>query len=260
MPGLRDWKNMIDLNGETAIVTGAAQGFGRGIAARLGEAGSNIVIADVQVEKAETTAEELRDDGVTVEVVECDVTDPTSAESLVEATVERFGSVEMLVNNAGGSTIDHFTDLDFDDWSDGVGLNLSGPFNCSKAAAPEMIEHGNGRIVNISSMAGRNVTVHGDPSYTASKWGLIGLSKHAARDLGPEIRVNALCPGGSPTGPLERGVTADDVANGVLFLVSDLAGYVNGTVLEVDGGGNLNERPDYLNKPPEEWPDWLQDQ
>jgi len=251
---------MIDLEGETAIVTGAAQGFGRGIAERLGEVGCNVVIADIQMEKAETTAEELRDDGISVEVVECDVTDPASAEALVEATVDRFGSVEILVNNAGGSTTDHFDDLDYDTWSDGVSLNLSGPFNCTKAVAPVMEEHGNGRIVNISSMAGRNVTVHGNPAYTSSKWGLIGLSKHSARDLGPDVRVNALCPGGGPSGPLERGVTSDDVANGVLMLVSDLADFVNATVLEVDGGGHVNQRPDYLEKPPEEWPDFLQDQ
>lgn len=251
---------MFDFDGETAIVTGAAQGFGRTIAERLGETGSNIVIADVQVEKAERVADELRDEGIAVAVFDCDVTDPAAAQAMVDATVERFGSVEILVNNAGGATSDQFTDLDVAAWLDGLALNLSGPFNCSKAVAPEMLQHGNGRIVNISSMAGRNVTVHGDASYTAAKWGLIGLSKHTARDLGPEVRVNALCPGGGPNGPLDRGVTAADVANGVLFLVSDLADYVNATVLEVDGGGHVNERPDYLDKPPEEWPDFLQDQ
>jgi len=251
---------MIDLEGETAIVTGAAQGFGRGIAERLGAAGCNVVIADIQMEKAETTAAELREEGVEVEVVECDVTEPASAEALVEATVDRFGGVDILVNNAGGSTTDHFTDIDYDTWADGVALNLSGPFNCTKAVAPEMREHGNGRIVNISSMAARNVTVHGNPAYTSSKWGLLGLTKHSARDLGPDVRVNALCPGGGPNGPLERGVTSEDVANGVLLLVSDLADFVNATVLEVDGGGHLNQRPDYLDKPPEEWPEWLQNQ
>ncbi|GGN09256.1 SDR family NAD(P)-dependent oxidoreductase [Halarchaeum nitratireducens] len=251
---------MIDLDGETAIVTGGAQGFGREIATRLGEAGCDVVIADIQVELAEETADDLRADGVDVEVVECDVTDPASAEALVEATVERFGSLEILVNNAGGSSTDHFTDLDYDEWESGISLNLSGPFNCSKAASAEMLEHGNGRIVNISSMAGTNVTVHGNPSYTAAKWGLIGLSKHTARDLGPDVRVNAVCPGGSPNGPLERGVTSEDVADTVLFLVSDLSEYVNATAIELDGGGSLNERPDYLSKPPEEWPEFLQDQ
>jgi len=250
----------IDLDGETAIVTGGAQGFGRGTAELLGRAGCDVVIADVQVEKGETAAEELREEGIETEFVECDVTDPAAAEALVEATVERFGSLEVLVNNAGGSTSDHFDDLDFDTWMDGVSLNLSGPFNCTKAAAPAMREHGNGRIVNISSMAGRNVTVHGNASYTATKWGLIGLSKHTARDLGPDVRVNALCPGGGPNGPLGRGVDRHDVANGVLLLVSDLAGYVDGTVLEVDGAGSLNARPDYLDKPPEEWPEWIKNQ
>ena len=251
---------MIDLQGETAIVTGAAQGFGRAIAERLGNAGANVVVADVQIEKGEQATEELREEGIDSEFVECDVTDPASAEAIVEATVERFGSVEILVNNAGGSTTDHFDDIDAETWLNGIALNLSGPFNMTKAVAPVMHEHGNGRIVNISSMAGRNVTVHGNPAYTSAKWGLIGLSKHSARDLGPDVRINALCPGGGPTGPLDSALTSDDVANGVLFLVSELTGYVNATVLEVDGGGNLNQRPDYLDKPPEEWPDFLQDQ
>ena len=232
---------MIDLSGETAIVTGAAQGFGAAIAARLGEAGANVILADIQVEKGQNTADDVAADGVETLFVECDVTDRDSAEALVEAAQDRFGSVEILVNNAGGSGGETFQEIDGDAWQFGLDLNLTGPFNCSKAVMPGMLEHGNGRIVNISSMAGRNVTVNGNPSYTASKWGLIGLTKHAARDLGPEIRVNALCPGGSPRGPMGRFVEADDVADGVLYLASDLSEFVDGTVLEVEGGGHLNQ-------------------
>lgn len=238
---------MIDLSGETAIVTGAAQGFGAEIANRLGEAGANVVLADVQVEKGQGVADDLADNGVDTLFVECDVTDRESAEALVEAAHDEFGSVEMLVNNAGGAGGETFQEIEEDAWQFGLDLNLTGPFNCSKAVMPGMLEHGNGRIVNISSMAGRNVTVNGNPSYTASKWGLIGLTKHAARDLGPDIRVNALCPGGSPRGPMGRFVEPDDVADGVLFLVSDRSEFVDGTILEVDGGGHLNPSADDLD-------------
>ncbi|MFC6724318.1 SDR family NAD(P)-dependent oxidoreductase [Halobium palmae] len=231
---------MIDLTGETAIVTGAAQGFGAEIANRLGQAGANVVLADVQVEKGRGVADEIAADGVETEFVECDVTDRDAAEAMVERAVDRFGSVEILVNNAGGAGDETFQEIEDDAWQFGLDLNLTGPYNCSKAVMPGMLEHGNGRIVNISSMAGRNVTVNGNPSYTASKWGLIGLTKHAARDLGPDIRVNAVCPGGSPRGPMGRFVEPDDVADGVLFLASDLSEFVDGTILEVDGGGHLN--------------------
>ncbi|WP_336023257.1 SDR family NAD(P)-dependent oxidoreductase [Halobellus salinisoli] len=238
---------MIDLSGETAIVTGAAQGFGAEIATQLGEAGANVVLADVQVEKGQGVAADIADDGAETIFVECDVTDRDSAEALVEAAQERFGTVEILVNNAGGAGGETFQEIEADAWQFGLDLNLTGPFNCSKAVMPGMLEHGNGRIVNISSMAGRNVTVNGNPSYTASKWGLIGLTKHAARDLGPDIRVNALCPGGSPRGPMGRFVEPEDVANGVLYLVSDLSEFVDGTILEVEGGGHLNPSAEDLD-------------
>jgi 3-oxoacyl-[acyl-carrier protein] reductase len=238
---------MIDLSGETAIVTGAAQGFGAETATRLGEAGANVVVVDVQTEKGQGVADDLAQEGVETLFVECDVTDRESVEEMVAAAEERFGSVEILVNNAGGSGGETFQEIDQEAWQFGLDLNLTGPFNCSKAVMPGMLEHGNGRIVNISSMAGRNVTVNGNPSYTASKWGLIGLTKHAARDLGPDIRVNALCPGGSPRGPMGRCVEPEDVANGVLYLVSDLSEFIDGTILEVDGGGHLNPSAEDLD-------------
>lgn len=251
---------MVDLDGETAIVTGAAQGFGRRIAHRLGEAGANVVIADVQNEKAEEVSEELDEKNIPNQVAICDVTDPDAVDQMIDDTVDRFGSIEMLVNNAGGAGSEHTADLELEDWKWIVELNLTGPFICTKAVAEAMSEHGNGRVVNISSMAGRNVTVHGNAAYTSSKWGLLGLTKHTARDFGPDVRVNAICPGGGPSGPLEKPLEASDVADAVLLLVSDLSGFINGTIVEVDGGGHINSRPDYLDKPPEEWPDFIREQ
>lgn len=248
---------MYDLDGDTAIVTGSAQGIGRAIAERLGEDGANVVLADVQEEKATDVAEALDEDGVVAEAIECDVTDPTSTEALAEHVRERFGSIEILVNNAGGGGGGSFTDLDAEEWQRVVNLNLSGAYNCSSAVVPGMVEHGDGRIVNISSMAGRNVSFNGNANYTAAKWGVLGLTKHMARDLGPDVRVNAVCPGGTLTPllkenmpedvreevaervPLGRWGRPEDQANGVAFLASEQSAYMTGTLLEVDGGGQL---------------------
>jgi 3-oxoacyl-[acyl-carrier protein] reductase len=231
---------MFELDGETAIVTGAAQGFGEGIAHRLGGAGANVVVADVQVGKGKGVVSDLRAEDVDAVFVETDVTDPDSVEAMVDRTLDEFGSVEILVNNAGGSGGETFEEIEPGAWRDGIALNLHGPFYCSKAVVPHMREHGNGRIVNISSMAGKNVTVNGNPSYTSGKWGLIGLTKHMARDLGPDVRVNALCPGGSPNSPMGRWAEPEDIANGVHFLVAPESEYVHGDAIQVEGGGHLN--------------------
>ncbi len=249
---------MDDLDGDTAIVTGAAQGFGERIAHRLGAAGANVVLADIQNKKARSVAEGLQDAGVSAAAIRTDVTDRASVARMVEETVDRFGPVHILVNNAGGSGSERFQDLDLKTWQGGIDLNLTAPFICTSAVAPLMQEHGNGRIVNISSMAGRNVTMHGNPSYTSAKWGLLGLTKHAARDLAPDVRINAICPGGSTDVPVGFPLEPEHVADAVHFLVSDRSEFVNATFLELDGGDHLSERPEYLEKPPEKWPDEMQ--
>lgn len=250
-----------NLADETAVVTGAAQGIGRAIARELGEAGANVVIADVQPEVAAETAAELEADGIAAESIVCDVTEVADCESLVAGTEEAFGSLDILVNNAGISTHGTFTDLQPDDWNEVIDVNLTGAFNCSYAAIPAMIGSGGGAVVNVSSMAGRGISYHAAANYTASKWGLIGLTKHMAWDLGGDgIRVNALCPGSTKTPlieagtdpdgraetaekiPLERWATPEDQARAVRYLVSEESSYVTGTVLEVDGGKQLGVR------------------
>lgn len=249
------------VDGQTAIVTGAAQGIGRGIARRLGEEGANVVLADVNEAKAEATAEAFRATGITCLVVGCDVTDPEETAALAEAAVEAYGSVEVLVNNAGVSTRGSFTELDHDEWHRVLEVNLTGVFNCSIAVVPVMVESGYGRVVNISSMAGRNISYHAAANYTASKWGVIGLTKHMAWDLGPHgITVNAVCPGSTITPliesqtseadraattekiPARRWAQPDDHAAGVLYLVSEAGSYVTGTAIEIDGGKQLGVR------------------
>lgn len=245
---------------QTAIVTGAAKGIGYAIAETLGAEGANIVVADVDAVGAEAAVENLAEDGIDALAIDCDVTDRADAAQTVEATVNAFGGVDILVNNAGIATRAPFTDLSPEEWDDVIDVNLTGVFNCSHAAVPELVD-GGGSIVNISSMAGRNISYHAAANYTASKWGVIGFTKHLAWDLADhDVQVNAVCPGSTLTPlieeetdpkaraettekiPLNRWSDPEDQAKGVLYLVSDAADYVTGTVLEIDGGKQLGVR------------------
>ncbi|WP_135827708.1 SDR family NAD(P)-dependent oxidoreductase [Halorussus halobius] len=249
------------VSGKTAFVTGAANGIGRSIAERLGEEGASIVIADVDVEAADETAAAFADEGIEAEAIECDVSDRESVREAVDATLDAFGSLDVLVNNAGISVGERFEDITPEEWQQVMDVNLTGIYNCSAEAVPAMAEQGDGRILNISSIAGLNLSYAGPASYTASKWGVIGLTKHMAWDLSDYgIRVNALCPGGTLTPlieqltseeereatrskiPLDRMAKPRDHADAALFLVSDEASYVTGTTLTVDGGLSLSVR------------------
>jgi 3-oxoacyl-[acyl-carrier protein] reductase len=270
------------LDGRTAIVTGAAQGIGYAIAERFAEEGARVVVADVQAEAAREAVESL----VAIEAcpdalaVECDVTSREDTRNLAERVVEMFGGVDVLVNNAGVATHGTFLDLDPEDWDRIIDVNLTGVYNCSAAVVPAMIEGeadgedgdasdvvGNenrgadGAVVNVSSMAGRNISYHAAANYTASKWGVIGLTKHMAWDLGEHgVRVTAVCPGSTLTPlteqstepeeraatsrkiPLDRWADPGEIADGALYLASGAADYVTGTVLEIDGGKQLGVR------------------
>lgn len=249
------------VDGETAVVTGAAQGIGEAIARKLGTEGAAVVIADRQAGKAEGVADDLRDEGIEAEAVDCDVTDRADTERMAERATARFGGVDILVNNAGVGSAGSFEDLEPDAWDLVLDVNLTGPYNCSRAVVPGMVERGHGRIVNISSMAGRNISYHGAANYTASKWGLVGLTKHMAWDLGEHgITVNAVCPGATETEltregtteagraettekiPLGRWADPDDQAEAVLYFAADSGAFTTGTVLEVDGGQQLAQR------------------
>ncbi|SEH17819.1 3-oxoacyl-[acyl-carrier protein] reductase [Natronorubrum sediminis] len=252
---------MDDLTEQTVIVTGGARGIGRAIAAELGDAGAEIVVADIDEEAAHETASELREDGLPVESVACDVASTEDVERLVVQTLDRFGGIDALVNNAGIGSRGSFEELTHEDWQRVIDVNLTGAFNCSRAVVPGMIDGDGGSIVNISSMAGRSISYHGSANYTASKWGLIGLTKHMAWDLGEHgIRVTAVCPGSTLTPltesgttpeerasttekiPLDRWASPEDHAAAVAYLISKTSSYVTGTVLEVDGGKQLGVR------------------
>ena len=249
------------VDGETAVVTGAAQGIGEAIAWKLGAEGAAVIIADRQAEKAEGVADDLREEGVEALAVDCDVTDRGDTEHMADRAEEEFGGVDILVNNAGVGSAGSFEDLEPDAWDLVLDVNLTGPYNCSRAVVPGMIERGHGRVINISSMAGRNISYHGAANYTASKWGLIGLTKHMAWDVGEHgITVNAVCPGATETDltregtteaeraetaekiPVGRWADPEDQAEAVLYFASDAGAFTTGTVLEVDGGQQLAMR------------------
>ena len=245
----------IDLSGRVAIVTGSARGIGRGIAASLGRHGARVLIADVDGAAAEITARELRASGCDALHVSVDVTDSAGVRDMVASCLTTWGTVDILVNNAGTATSQMVEDMPEADWRRVLDVNLTGPFLCSQAVLGVMRRNRYGKIVNVSSPAARRISFSAGANYTASKEGLHGLTRHLAyevADLG--INVNAICPGTTVTSlvqrealeeypaervkliPRRRLATVEDSANAVLFLVSDLADYICGAVIDVDGG------------------------
>jgi 3-oxoacyl-[acyl-carrier protein] reductase len=241
------------LDGKTAIITGGSQGIGRATALRFAEEGASVVVADVNEENGRATVEEIEAAGGEAVFVATDVTEMDDAEALVHAAVAAFGTVDVLVNNAGitrDATLKKMSEEDFDRVVD---VNLKGVFNCTKAAVPVMAENGGGRVLNAASIVGRYGNF-GQTNYVATKSGVIGMTKTWARELGrDQITVNAVAPGFIDTAmvetvpekvigrledqtPLGRLGSPEDIANAYLFLASDEAAFITGSVLAVDGG------------------------
>jgi len=247
---------------KVVIVTGSASGFGRTTAARFGEEGAQVVIADVDEAGAHETAALVTGAGATAEVVIGDISTWAGASALVEQTVARFGGVDVLVNNAGIAQFDTTGSWDCTEevWDRLIQVDLKSVFLCSKLAIPAMRERGRGAIVNISSIAA-SVSI-GGAAYAAAKGGIVSYTRHAAPELAPlGIRMNCVAPGfmRTPMATGERhGLTPEeqevrlagmgklvpmghtgstmDIAEAVLFLASDEAGYITGQELVVDGG------------------------
>ena len=240
------------LDGQTAIVTGAAQGIGRGIALVLSEAGANIVIGDIQ--DASDTVRQVQQNGGRATAMLMDTAIPADAEALVQLALTEFGRLDVLVNNAGidapRGTIWGLTD---DEWRRTIDVNLSGVFYCTRAALKPMLEVGSGCIVNISSQAARAAgDPNGSPAYNASKSGLIGLTIAASAQVAPKgVRVNAIMPalvesrdfGWTPEEraaqikPYPLGIGQPrDIGQAVLYLVSPASRWVTGTALHITGG------------------------
>ena len=242
------------LDGQVAIVTGGGAGIGRGIAELFAGAGAAVAVSDLKKETAEAVAEGIRKAGGKAIALACDVTDEAAREALVKATVEAFGRVTILVNNAGGGGPKPF-DMPLDTFVWAYQLNVFSLFRLSQLSAPHMEKAGGGAILNISSMAGENKNVR-MASYGSSKAAVNHLTRNMAFDLGPKgIRVNAIAPGAIRTDalasvlkpeiekamlkhtPLGRLGEASDIAYAALFFCSPASAWVSGQVLTVSGGG-----------------------
>jgi len=256
------------LENQTAIVTGAGRGIGKAIARALASDGASVTIVDVNTESAAQAAEELRAAGLNVVAHAADITQSDQVARLMESTTARAGRVDILVNNAGLVSNTPVLELAEAEWDRVLAVNLKGVFLCAQQAGAIMAKQRSGRIINISSLAGK-VGAPGQAAYCASKHGVLGLTKVLAIDLAPYgVTVNAICPGNTETEMMRyvftrraasRGQTFDELAQGILaktplgrfgrpedvaqvavFLASPAAAYVTGQSIDVDGGRSIN--------------------
>ncbi|MCX8116395.1 MAG: 3-oxoacyl-[acyl-carrier-protein] reductase [Desulfobacterota bacterium] len=243
----------MELSGKVALVTGAAQGIGRAIALLLAENGADVAISDINIEKAKETAMEVEALGRQALALQANVALWNEVEQMVETIVGRFGRIDILVNNAGITRDRLILRMTEEDWDSVLDVNLKGTFHCTKAALRHMAKQKSGKIVNIASVSGE-MGNPGQANYAASKAGVIGFTKTIAREFASRgINVNAIAPGFIQTAmtdaipekvretlirmiPMERLGQPEDVAQAVLFLVSERSRYITGQVLNVNGG------------------------
>jgi 3-oxoacyl-[acyl-carrier protein] reductase len=243
------------LSGKSALVTGAGQGIGREIALTLAQAGCAIAVNDLVIERARDVVKEIIALGGTGVAVAGSVASALDVEKIFADAVEKFGKLDILINNAGIILKSPFWEISEADWDKIILVNLKSVFLCCQAAASYMRPQHSGKIVNIASIAGkRGGGILGNTAYAASKAGVMGLSKGLARELGPyNINVNVITPGLTETEmtkdlddtkramvikeiPLGRAGKPQDIANAVLFLASPLSNFISGEMMDVDGG------------------------
>ena len=243
----------MELSGNVALVTGGAQGIGRAIALLLARHGADVAVSDINLEKAGETAKEIEALGQRAMAVRGNVANGEDVERMVQAVMERFDRIDILVNNAGIARDKLILRMTEEDWNAVIDVNLKGTFFCTKAVVRHMSKQRKGKIVNIASVVGEMGNA-GQANYSASKAGVIGFTKTMAREFAQRgINVNAIAPGYIETPmtdaipekakeelkrmiPMERLGKPEDVAEAVLFLVSEASSYITGQVLNVNGG------------------------
>lgn len=244
---------MIDLKGQRALITGGSRGIGRAVMEKLAAAGVDLCFIDVISDEAEQVEEAIRRHGVQCDFFKANVAELEQCTQTADEILQRFGRIDILVNNAGITRDTLFLRMSRENWDDVININLSGIFNMCKAVIRPMVKAKYGRIVNLSSIVGFTGNA-GQVNYSSAKAGLIGFTKSLAKEVASRnITCNAIAPGFIKSEmtdkldeaqkkamlanvPMNRMGTLEDVANGVLFLVSPLADYITGTTLHINGG------------------------
>jgi gluconate 5-dehydrogenase len=252
-------KQLFDLSGKTAIVTGGSRGLGLEMAEGLAEAGAALMLCARREEWLTPAVQEMKTRGITVEGALCDVSKPDAVQAVVDQTVRRFGKVDILINNAGVTWGEEPETMPLDKWQRVIDANLTGAFLFAQAAGREMLKQQWGRIINIASIAGLHSSVSGPhyAAYAASKAGLMGLTRELAATWGARgIRVNAIAPGFfhsrmadaviekvepqiKATSPIPRVGNAGELKGVAVFLAADASNYITGQVIVVDGGRTI---------------------
>ena len=248
----------LTLKGKVAIVTGGSQGIGKAISLSLAQCGATVCIADINSKLGEEVAAQIKALGQRSMALPVDVTDSGQVAKMAEKTIDNFGHIDILVNNAGGATgptfnIGRVLKISERDWDDTVALNLKSVFLCTRAVAKSMLEQKRGCIINMASITGQFPWA-GLPAYSAAKAAVINLTQSLAMEFAPYVRVNAIAPGLIETPrtsknrrpeqlkqllsnvPLERMGRPEEVADIAVYLASDVAGWVTGTVIDLTGG------------------------
>lgn len=248
-------RDPFSLKGRVAIVTGAGGGLGVGICDSLAAAGANVVAAGRTQESIDAVADRLRDAGGEAMSALCDVTDRQSIDAMTRSVAERYGGIDILINNAAIYPRRAWTEITDQEWDEVLGTNLKGYFMCAHSAFPYMKKRGHGRIINVAS-----ITFFGGwgmlLDYVTSKGGIVAFTRGLAREIGEEgITVNTIAPGAFPTDAekihpdpegytqfvldsqsIKRRGTPDDIGNLVVFLASDAASFITGQLINIDGG------------------------